>query len=286
MSTVFELHLVSGGSLRLDGGAMFGVVPKTLWERVAPPDEKNRIELQTNCLLIRAHGKTILVDTGYGGKAPAKVREHYALQPGEPLLASLGARGIAREGVDAVVLTHLHFDHAGGGTRLDADGAVEPTFPNATYFVQRAEWEDAAAQRPELAGAYFRKDFLPLEERGQLELLDGNAEIVPGVHTLVVGGHTRGMQLVSVELGGKNAMFMADLCPTSKHLPTFWTMAYDQFLLDVRRVKPSVLQWAANEKVMAVFEHDPVLGAATLKLDEKGAAAIDEPVPFPLRWED
>jgi glyoxylase-like metal-dependent hydrolase (beta-lactamase superfamily II) len=286
MSTVFELHLVSGGSLRLDGGAMFGVVPKPVWEKAAPPDEKNRIELQTNCLLVRAHGKNILIDTGYGGKAPAKVREQYALEPGEPLLASLGALGHTREDIDIVVLTHLHFDHAGGGTRFDGNGNVEPTFPNAKYFVQQAEWEDAAAQRPELVNSYFRKDFLPLEERGQLELLDGNSEIVPGVHTLVVGGHTRGMQLVSVELGGRNAMFMADLCPTSKHLPTFWTMSYDQFLLDVRRVKPSVLQWAANEKVVAIFEHDPTLQAATLKLNEKGVVVVDEPIPFPLLWED
>jgi len=286
MSTLFELQIVSGGALRLDGGAMFGVVPKLLWERASPPDEKNRIELQTNCLLIRAHGKTILVDTGYGGKAPTKVREQYSLQPGEPLLASLGAVGLTRDDIDIVVLTHLHFDHAGGGTRFDERGAVEPTFPNAKYVVQRAEWEDAAAGRPELAGAYFRKDFLPLEESGQLELVEGNVEIVPGVTTLMIGGHTRGMQLVSVELGGKNAMFLADICPTSKHLPAFWTMAYDQFLLDVRRVKPSVLQWVAEEKVIAIFEHDPKLVAATLKADERGVVFVDQPGSFPLRWED
>jgi len=265
---------------------MFGVVPKPLWERVAPPDEKNRVAMQTNCLLIRAHGKTILVDTGYGGKAPARVREQYALLPGEPLLASLGAAGLDRGDIDIVVLTHLHFDHAGGGTRFDERGGVEPTFPNARYVVQRAEWEDAAADRPELVGAYFHKDFLPLEERGQLELVDGNVEIVPGVHTLLIGGHTRGMQLLSVEIGGKSLLYLADLCPTSRHLPVFWTMAYDQFLLDVRRVKASVLQWAVDEKVVCVFEHDAALVAGTLKRDERGNAVVDQTVSLPLRWEE
>lgn len=281
---MLELHLVSGGSLRLDGGSMFGVVPRPLWMKFAPPDESNRVALQTNCLLIRAHGKTALVDTGYGGKAPDKIRGLFALEPGEPLLASLAEIGVGREDVDFVILTHLHFDHAGGGTRYDGSGGVETTFPNARYVVQRAEWEDAAAQRPELAGAYFRKDFLPIEESGQLELIEGNTEILPGVSTVLVGGHTRGMQLVSIEAAGRSAIFLADLCPTSKHLPTFWTMAYDQFLLDVRRVKPNVLKWVASEHVVAIFEHDPQLQGAMLRLNDKDAVELAEPVEFPLRW--
>jgi glyoxylase-like metal-dependent hydrolase (beta-lactamase superfamily II) len=285
MSAVFEIHLVSGGGFSLDGGAMFGVVPRPLWERLAPPDDQHRIPLQTNCLLVRAFGRTILVDAGYGGKAPNSVREQYSLEPGEPLLTSLLAMGVTREMVDVVVLTHLHFDHAGGGTRFDSRGDIEPTFPNATYFVQRTEWEDAVAQYPELCGTYFRKDFLPLYEGGQLQLLDGDALVAPGIQVMLVGGHTRGMQIVYLEHRARGAVFLADLCPTWRHLPTPWTMAYDQCARDVRRVKPSVLQRAARERVVAVFGHDEAIPAATLRADGRGIVNLDEPVSFPLYWE-
>lgn len=257
---------------------MFGVVPKPLWSQTFHADERNRIGLDTNCLLIRSGGKNILVDTGYGGKAPDKVRQLHALEPGEPLLHNLASEGVAPQEIDFVILTHLHFDHAGGGTRFAADGSAVPTFPKAKYIVQRAEWEDATADRPELAGAYFRKDFEPLEAAGQLEIVEGNVEIAPGVSAFLVGGHTRGMQLVVLQQGEREAVFLADLAPTAAHLRPFWTMAYDQNLLDVRRSKPAVLGRMCEHDAVALFEHDPVVWGGRIRRDDRQGFVLDKPV--------
>lgn len=258
------LSFVSGGTLRIDGGNMFGVIPRVMWSRVSPPDEQNRILLETNCVLVRTRDSLGLIDTGYGGKAPPKFRERYALEDGEPLTRNLPTAGVSRQDIDWVILTHLHFDHAGGATRRDGDGRLQPVFPRARHIVQQAEWEDAVGNLPELAGAYYPDDFVPLEQAALLELVDGDVQIAPGVKTQLTGGHTRGHQIVHIESTGDSAVLLADTCPTVAHLPPFWTMAYDQFPLEVRRKKPIILTEIADHHRIALFSHDPYTRAARL----------------------
>jgi glyoxylase-like metal-dependent hydrolase (beta-lactamase superfamily II) len=260
-----RLRFVSGGQLRIDGGNMFGVIPRLLWERESPPDEQHRIRLDTNCVLVQSPNSLGLIDTGYGGKTTARFRQRHALEDGEPLVRNLELIGIAPDQIDWVLLTHLHFDHAGGATCREADGSVRPTFPRARYFVQRAEWEDATSGLPELAGAYHPDDFMPLENAGLLELVDGDAEIAPGIFVQLTGGHTRGHQIVRLESSGESAVCLADMCPTVAHLRTFWTMAYDQFPLDIRRKKPAILNDIADNHRVALLSHDPDIVAGRLK---------------------
>jgi glyoxylase-like metal-dependent hydrolase (beta-lactamase superfamily II) len=262
-----QLTFVSGGRLWIDGGNMFGVIPRLLWERKSAPDELHRIRLETNCILVRAGGSLGLIDTGYGGKASAKFRQRYALEDGTPLERNLDAAGASPDQIDWVILTHLHFDHAGGATYRNAEGRLQPTFPRARHIIQRAEWEDARSDIPELAGSYHADDFAPLEQAGLIELVDGDAEVAPGVTTQLTGGHTRGHQIVRLESADESAVCPGDLCPTSAHLPTFWTMAYDQFPLVVRQQKPIILNDIADHRRIALFSHDPDIAAARLAPD-------------------
>jgi glyoxylase-like metal-dependent hydrolase (beta-lactamase superfamily II) len=271
-----RLTIVSGGQLRIDGGNMFGVIPRVLWERKSAPDAEHRIRLDTNCVLVRTRDSLGLVDTGYGGKATQKFRQRHALDEGAPLVRNLAAVGVAPDQIDWVILTHLHFDHAGGATYRDANGSVRPTFPRARQYVQRFEWEDALAVLPELAGAYSLDDFVPIERAGLLEIVEGDAEIVPGVTTQLTGGHTRGHQIVRIESGDASAVCLADICPTAAHLPTFWTMAYDQFPFTVRRIKPLILKDIAEQKRISLFSHDPHVTAARLSHDASGEWIIAE----------
>jgi glyoxylase-like metal-dependent hydrolase (beta-lactamase superfamily II) len=263
----FHLSFVSGGRLRIDGGNMFGVVPRVMWQRESPPDEQHRILLDTNCVLVRTPDSLGLIDTGYGSKAPPKFRQRHALEEGQILPRNLSSIGIEPSQIDWVILTHLHFDHAGGATYRDESGRLRPTFPRARHFVQQKEWDDASANIPELAGAYYVDDFVPLKEAGLLKLIDCNVDIAPGIRTQITGGHTRGQQIVYLESRGTSAVCLADLCPTTAHLRTFWTMAYDQFPLDVRKVKPGILNDIADQKRVALFAHDPKIAAAKLSRD-------------------
>jgi glyoxylase-like metal-dependent hydrolase (beta-lactamase superfamily II) len=259
-----RLTFVSGGRLRIDGGTMFGVVPRVMWEKVAPPDELNRIRLDTNCVLVHTARSLGLIDTGYGGKSHPKQRQRHELDEGEPLLRNLAASDVEPADIDWVLLTHLHFDHAGGATRRDESGSLQPTFPRARYIIQRAEWEDATGELPELAGAYFADDFVPLAKAGHVDPIEGDVEIAPGVTTQLTGGHTRGHQIVRIDSAGRSAVLLGDMCPTSGHLPPFWTMSYDQYPLDVRRRKPALLDDIVGNNRVALFSHDPQVLAARL----------------------
>ncbi|MDE2845179.1 MAG: MBL fold metallo-hydrolase, partial [Gemmatimonadota bacterium] len=190
-----ELSVVSGGVFKLDGGSMFGIVPKPLWEKVCRPDEKNRITNDTNCLLIRKDGRLILVDTGYGDKMTDRDRGIYGMS-GPTILGSLSARGVSAGDIDLVVLSHLHFDHAGGATRLDEEGRAVPAFPNAQYVVQKGEWEDALNDYGTMKTTYRSENYKPLMDRGVLTLVEGDVEIEDGIRVEVTGGHTRYHQLV------------------------------------------------------------------------------------------
>lgn len=267
----WELRSVSGGRFALDGGAMFGVVPKPLWQRMTTPDDRNRIPLQTNCLLAHDGTHTVLVDTGYGGRLSEKEREINAAEPGAPLLANLAALGICPEDIDVVVFSHLHFDHAGGGTVWEEGGTgrIVPAFPKATYVAQRREWEDATSGAAELRGSYPLENLLPLQAAGCLRLIDGDEQIVPGLAAMVTGGHTAGHHALLFQSGGQTAVYLGDLCPTTAHLPTMWCMAYDVYPLDTRRRKPAVLAQAAHENWLVCWDHDPQRPWSRIERDPK-----------------
>lgn len=272
----FQLTTVSGGRFRSDGGTIFGVVPKALWSRVIPVDENNMIPQATNCVLVDTGAKKILIDTGYGSKLPDKQRKIISAEEGNPLLVSLSAQGLSPEDIDFVVLSHLHFDHAGGATVVDENGNLRPAFQKAEYIAQRREWVTATANFPELAGAYPPENLLPLDSADRLRLVDGNAEIVPGVRIEITGGHTEGHAVIILESEGQTAVYLGDLCPSTRHFNSRWCMAYDVDLLETRRRKPEWLGKIADGNWLALFDHDPDLAAAYLERDDRNEFRVRE----------
>lgn len=273
----FRVSIVSGGRFRLDGGSMFGVVPKPLWQKVAVPDPQNRIQLDTNCVLVDTGSKRILIDTGFGTRLSDKERLHHAVE-GNRLLENLQSIGVQPDQVDLVIASHLHFDHIGGATTVDGDGKVRLSFPKARVVGQRLEWEDATSSFPELAGTYLARDVTPLLEAGVDWRIDGDAEIAPGVFVERTGAHTPGHQIIRLESRGQHAVYLGDLCPTANHLGTFWTMAYDQFPRATRTIKPRVLADCLERRVIVIFDHEPVTPAVTVQRDSKREFAIDETI--------
>ncbi|HYE97013.1 MAG TPA: MBL fold metallo-hydrolase [Rubricoccaceae bacterium] len=271
----YQLDVVEAGRFRLDGGAMFGIVPKALWAKQLAPDDENRIPLAMRCLLLRGHGRTVLVDDGLGDKYDAKFARLFAIDPERSdLRRSLAALGVAPEDVTDVVLTHLHFDHAGGSTTRRPDGTLAVTFPNATYHVQRSHWA-WAHESPREQASFLPENLDPLEASGQLHFLDGPGELVPHVEAVVVDGHTRGMQLPLVRGEGEALLFAADLLPTAAHVPLLWIMAYDVAPLDTLAEKERLLARAADEAWRVFFEHDPETATARIERSERGFAAVD-----------
>lgn len=271
-----QLTTISGGVCRIDGGTMFGVVPKVLWKRTVDVDEGNLIPMATNCVLIETGDQKVLIETGYGSKFDEKKRRIHHGEPGDPLVENLAKQGVDVEQIDTVILSHLHFDHAGGATQFDERGNLRTTFPNATYVAQRHEWINATSGFPELVGAYPQENLLPIQEAGQLRLIDGNEEILPGIRAQVTGGHTLGHQVLIIESRGEMAVFMGDICPMEAHLPPLWCMGYDVDLLQTRRVKPDLLGQIADRGWLALFDHDPRYAAARLRRDEKRGFAVAE----------
>lgn len=253
----FVIRPISGGQYRIDGGTLFGVVPKLLWERHFPPDENNRILQETNCLLIETGQKRILVDTGYGSKLTQRFRQHHDITETDPLITNLAKREIQPDQIDLVILSHLHFDHAGGGTRYDENQQLVATFPNAEYVVQQQEWETAMADLPELKGAYYKNDFEPLARTGQLRLIDGDRQILPGIRVRKTGGHSQGHQIIFIEQENEGAVFAGDICATKAHRPLAWCMSYDTNLLQTRREKMKLLSEIRNKDWWLLFDHDP-----------------------------
>jgi glyoxylase-like metal-dependent hydrolase (beta-lactamase superfamily II) len=251
-----KVHILSDGAFALDGGAMFGVVPRVVWEKTDPPDEKNRVALGLNVALVESGGKRILVDTGMGDKWGEKERRMYRLDRSTTLLGSLRAVGVAPEDIDVVVNTHLHFDHSGGNTR-EEDGKTVPVFPRARYVVQMGEWEDATHPHERSRASYRVENFVPLAESRQLETVQGEVEVAPGVRVVPVGGHTAYHQMVLVEGGGKTLAIPTDLLPTTSHLPLPFVMGYDLFPVGTLEAKRRLLERAAREGWMLLFYHDP-----------------------------
>lgn len=254
----FHLTLVSDGGFRLDGGAMFGVVPRTLWEKVAPPDGQNRIRMATNCLLVERGDDLLLIDTGIGDKHDAKFADLYAMDPEAVRLPeSIRRAGYELGDVTHVLLSHLHFDHCGWNTR-ESNGRIVPTFPKARYWLQRGEVEHARRPNERDRASYFPDNWEPLFEAGAVELFGDEAEFMPGVKAVRVPGHNANMCIVLLDGGGDaRAVYWADLVPRATHVPYPWIMSYDLYPLTTLENKKVWLPQAAAGSWLCVFEHDP-----------------------------
>lgn len=264
----FELTVCTDGSYRLDGGAMFGVVPKTMWEKRAPADEQNRILLGLNTVIVRTGKHTVAIETGIGNKQAPKMRAIFENQ--ELLPSSLAAAGVRAEEVDFVVNTHLHFDHCGWNTTLHPDGSVTPTFPNARYFAHRGEVEHGHLQLERDRVSYISANYDPLVDSGQMTLIDGaEAEICPGVRVELFPGHTAQLMGVHIESGGEHACYISDLIPTSAHLDPTWVMGYDLDPLETIVQRKRFYARAIPENWLVLFTHDHRMPMARIGLNEK-----------------
>jgi len=260
-SSVGRVHVLEAGLQRLDGGAMFGVVPKPLWERRIPADDRNRIPLAMRCLLVELPQALVLVDTGAGNKEDEKFRQIYGLEnAGTPtrLEDAIRDAGFSPDDVSVVVNTHLHFDHAGGDTVRLPDGEIAPAFPRARYVVQRGEWEFAHRNNERIRASYLPLNFDPVANAGLFDFVDGETELLPGLRLIPTPGHTPHHQSVLIGAGDGAIFFLADLIPTAAHLPLPWIMGYDLEPLVTLETKRWALDRARDERWLLVFEHDPV----------------------------
>ena len=276
-----RVHAIQAGGQRLDGGAMFGVVPKPLWERRIPADERNRIQLGMRCLLIEHPSGLVLIDSGAGNKENAKFIDIYGIENAgsngrTALEDGLAQVGVRPEDVDFLLSTHLHFDHAGGNTFIDEAGTVRPTFPKARYFVQRGEYEYATHTNERTAASYFDRNYAPTLESGQLELIDGNRDLMEGISTIVTPGHTPHHQSFLIRSGGEAAVFLGDLVPTHAHLPLPWIMGYDVEPLVTLESKRELLARAEHEGWTVIFEHDATVPWGRVQHDGKAYGLLPE----------
>lgn len=277
-----RIHAIEAGLQWLDGGAMFGVVPRPLWEKRIPPDQRNRIPLGLRCLLVEAPGALVLVDTGIGNKESARFHEIYGVEnAGSPTRLEDGIRaaGFTPGDVDIVLNTHLHFDHAGGNTLRDDEGRVVPAFPQARYSVNRHELAFASSPNERIRASYLQDNILPVQAAGLWDPTEGAARITEGVSVLPTPGHTPHHQSVLVRSEGATACFLGDVCPTSAHLPLPWIMGYDLEPLVTLESKRTLWAEARDEQWLLVFEHDPDLPWGRLDPD------ADRPVLGPAAGE-
>jgi glyoxylase-like metal-dependent hydrolase (beta-lactamase superfamily II) len=269
------VHAIQAGGQKLDGGAMFGVVPKPLWERRIHADERNRIQLGMRCLLVEHERGLVLIDNGAGNKENRKFHEIYGVENagagGRTLLEDgFAALGVKPEDVTLMIDTHLHFDHAGGNTYLDGGGVVRPTFPNARYVVQRGEYEWATHTNERTAASYFPHNFEPVVAAGLYDFVNGETEVWPGIRLIPTPGHTPHHQSVLLESDGAKAFYPADLSPTAAHIPLPWIMGYDVEPLRTLETKRSTWKRAVDEDWLLIFEHDAFVTSGRIVVDGKG----------------
>ncbi len=264
----FELSIFSDGTYPLDGGAFFGVIPKILWSRKVEADERNYVQAGLNSLLIRTGKQNIVVETGMGNKLSERMVKFYG-QPAR-LFANLVAGGVAPEDIDIVINTHLHFDHCGWNTVRDNDGKIVPTFPRAKYYAPEGEWQYARRPSERDSISYIPANYDPLVQSGQMTLLKGDEEIVPGISVKTFPGHTAHMQAVIVESGGRTACYISDLIPTAAHIDVTWGMGFDLYPLQTIESKKQYYAKAIPEKWLTVFTHDAKAPWAYLEKDETG----------------
>ncbi len=272
----YQVHAIETGRFALDGGAMFGVVPKTLWEKSNPPDERNRITLAARALLLVGDGKKILIDVGNGGKFNDKLKDIYRVDNTQSeLLSSLRTHGCLPGDITHVLLTHLHFDHAGGSTLIE-NGEAVPTFPRARYLVQKEHWRAANSPSEKDRASFMKEDFVPLQYHSVLDYTDGEDELFPGIRVVLANGHTTALQLPLISDGTTTMFYCADLVPTAAHVALPWIMAYDLRPLVTLEEKRALLNRAVDESWILFFEHDPRLQAARLMRTDKGIVIDSE----------
>ncbi len=272
----FELSIFSDGTYLLDGGAFFGVIPKIMWSRKAAADERNYVQAGLNSLLIRTGKQNVLVETGMGNKLSERMVKFYG-QPAQ-LLANLAAGGVAPEDIDIVINTHLHFDHCGWNTVRDKDGKIVPTFPRAKYYAPEGEWQYARRPSERDSISYIPANYDPLVQSGQMTLLKGGEEIVPGISVKTFPGHTAHMQAVIVESGGRTACYISDLIPTAAHIDLTWGMGFDLYPLQTIESKKEYYAQALLGKWLTVFTHDAKVPWAYVDKDEAGKMVAREPL--------
>lgn len=275
------VHAIQAGGQKLDGGAMFGVVPKPLWEKRIAADERNRIQLGMRCLLVEHPNGWVLLDTGAGNKETAKFHDIYGLENageagGTALEDGLKEVGVSPADIPVVINTHLHFDHAGGNTRVKASGDVEASFPKATYFVREGEYEYALNPNERTAASYFDRNYTPLAASGQLQLVASDREVVPGIRLMHTPGHTPHHQSILIESAGERALYLGDICPTTAHLPLPWIMGYDVEPLVTLETKRRILAQAAEENWLLIFEHDATTPWARIRHDGKSYVIAEQ----------
>ena len=264
-----KLHVIDTGYFKLDGGAMFGVVPKTIWNKINPADDRNLCSWAMRSLLVETEDRLCLIDTGLGNKQDEKFFSHY--EPSGPtLLESLQQKGFSTDDVTDVFLTHLHFDHCGGAVMKTNDGQLKPQFANATYYVHEKHWETATKPNAREKASFLKENILPLQDAGVLKLLKGDEEIFSGFRFFTVSGHTQAMMLPLIDYKSTKVLYMADLVPSAGHIPIPYVMGYDMQPLLVMQEKERILGEAVDGNWVLFFEHDPKIEACTLQRTEKG----------------
>tara|TARA_Y100000590_G_scaffold353249_1_gene406090 strand:- start:1680 stop:2537 length:858 start_codon:yes stop_codon:yes gene_type:complete len=273
----WNISSLETGEFSLDGGAMMGSVPKVLWEKTNPADTLNRIELSLRCLLVEKGREKILIETGMGNKLDGNFMERFNVrQSKHPLKDALEKNGLDLTDITHVVLTHLHFDHAGGATMLNSDDLLMPTFPNAKYFISKRNWDAGLNPSPRDSASYLKVNFELLKKTGQLFLLDENVEILNGISTMIVNGHTDGQQLIKITDKGETMVFCSDLIPLKSHLQLPWIMGYDLNAVLTLEEKTKFLNEAAKKKWWLWFYHDPLTVAVKIRSGKKYYDIIDE----------
>jgi len=264
----YEISVHNHGNFRLDGGSMFGSVPKNLWSRLIPVDDENCIPLATRSLLLRGEGKVILIDVGNGDKWNDKLRTIFGIEN-----TADDQLGFLKEEVTDIILTHLHFDHAGGISQIDSSGKLVPTYPEAKLYIQQANLENACNPSPREQASYL-KDNISLVDSEDTIRLDGSVEVFPDIRVHRVDGHTRGQQYVEIRAGEQIILYPTDLCPTSRHIPLAYSMGYDICTETLLREKQSFMKYAVDTGAIVFFEHDPDTEAATIGVNPKGQFAV------------
>ncbi len=269
-----KVSIIDTGYFKLDGGAMFGVVPRQMWERLNPPDEKNMCTWAMRCLLIETNDRKILVDCGIGDKQDEKFRSHFEPHGEDSLVQSLKKNGLHAEDITDVFLTHLHFDHVGGAVKRTKDGSLKPTFPNATYWTNQIHWENALHPNPREKASFLKENLLPLQEAGVLEFIElqesGKTDWIEGLQISIANGHTQGMMCLYIPLEKQTLVYCADLVPSSYHIGIPYIMSYDVQPLLSMQEKRDLLDEAIEHDYLLFFEHDPVYAAATVIKNERG----------------
>lgn len=265
-----EIFSIVENRFKIDGGAMFGVVPKLIWGKLVDCDEKNRVDLDLNLVLVKTRQKNILIDAGMGNALSDRMKKIYGVERESELHTGLVSAGLKPEDIHIVILTHLHLDHAGGVVKFDEKGTKVPTFTNARHIVQSQEWNDALAPDDRTAATYFPENFLVLEDSKLVELVDGEKEIEPGIKVIPTGGHTRGHQAVLIETGDEKILCPGDIIPTRNHLRVPYVASVDLYPLETMAMKKQFLGKCLNDGCKVAFDHDTELKLAKLKkIDDK-----------------